>query len=149
MTTPREVESAVAKVLARRRRRRRLFAAAVVAVLVLALLAIRCGGGFGLGGGDGLGGRRGDPGSGAGPGSGSARAPARCQLRVDATGVTVDGKPASTAAAVAACRGGADVVVTGDARQGAWDELARALAAAGVATAVRGAGAPVALDAGP
>ncbi|MBK7194184.1 MAG: hypothetical protein IPH80_17020 [Myxococcales bacterium] len=145
MTTPREVESAVAKVLARQRRRRRLFAAAVIAALVIALLAIRCGGGFGLGGGDGLGGGRG----GAGTGSGSARAPARCQIRVDATGVTVDGKPATPAAAVAACRGGADVVVTGDARQGTWDELARALAAAGVATAVRGAGAPVGVDAGP
>ncbi|MBK7073059.1 MAG: hypothetical protein IPH44_12225 [Myxococcales bacterium] len=145
MTTPREVESAVAKVLARQRRRRRLFAAAVIAALVIALLAIRCGGGFGLGGGDGLGGGRG----GAGTGSGSARAPARCQIRVDATGVTVDGKPATPAAAVAACRGGADVVVTGDARQGTWDELARALAAAGVATAVRGAGAPIDVDAGP
>lgn len=145
MTTPREIESAVAKVLARQRRRRRLFAAAVIAVLVIALLAIRCGGGFGLGGGDGLGGGRG----GAGAGSGSASAPARCQLRVDATGVTVDGMPGSSAAAVAACRGGADVVVTGDARQGTWDELARALAAAGVATAVRGAGAPTSADAGP
>ncbi|MBL8623281.1 MAG: hypothetical protein JNK64_18360 [Myxococcales bacterium] len=147
MTTPREVESAVAKVLARQRRRRRLFVAAVIAVLIIALLAIRCGGGFGLGGGDGLGGGRG--GAGTGTGSGSASAPARCQLRVDATGVTVDGKPATPAAAVAACRGGADVVVTGDARQGTWDELARALAAAGVATAVRGAGAPVGVDAGP
>jgi len=145
VTTPREVESAVAKVLARQRRRRRLFAAAVIAVLIIALLAIRCGGGFGLGGGAGLGGGRG----GAGTGSGSATTPARCQLRVDATGVTVDGKPATPAAAVAACRGGADVVVTGDARQGTWDELARALAAAGVATAVRGAGAPSGADAGP
>lgn len=145
MTTPRAVESAVAKVLARQRRRRRLFAAAVIAVLIIALLAIRCGGGFGLGGGAGLGGDRG----GAGTGSGSASAPARCQLRVDAAGVTVDGKPSTSAAAVAACRGGADVVVTGDARQGTWDELARALAVAGVATAVRGAGAPSGVDAGP
>jgi len=48
--------------------------------------------------------------------------------------ITVDGKPMSRDDAVAACKAttGADVVVTGDAREGDWQELRAALEAAGV-----------------
>lgn len=151
MTTAREVESAVARVLRRRRRRRLLFGAAAIAALVLAALLVRCGGGFGFGGGHGLG--RGDGhGTGSGTGRGPASAPptpARCHLRLDARGPSIDGRAVTVPEAVAACRGGADVIVTGDARQGAWDELAAALRAAGVATAVRGVDPPPGIDAGP
>ena len=77
-------------------------------------------------------------------------APPRCQLRVDGEGVALDGRPASVAEAVTACTaaGAADVLVTGDAVQGTWDELRAALDGAGVKTFVRGAPAP-APDAAP
>ena len=103
---------------------------AIAALIVLAILYWRCGGGFGIGAG-----------SSVGRGEGSAvEAPAidagvaRCQLRVTGQGITVDGKPVEIAEAVAACKaaGGAEVVVTGDARQGDWDALRRALDEAGV-----------------
>jgi hypothetical protein len=131
---------------ARRRRRlaRLLFWLGAIGALVLAVMLVRCGGGFGFGDGKGLGG-----GKGKGPSSGSAGqaagalAPARCQLRVDAAGVSLAGKPTTIAAAVTACGAttGADVLIT-DARQGTWDELRAALDAAGIPSLVRGAAAP-------
>lgn len=112
----------------KRSRRRRLLAFALIALaILLALLYLTCGRGLG--------------GKGAGKGAaGSARpvlvdaGPVRCQVRVTASGITVGGKPTSREEAVAACKRttAADVIVTGDARQGDWDELRTALEAAGV-----------------
>ena len=122
----------VAKHLDRRRIRRKLVLwAVVVAALAAAALFLTCGRGFGLGG----------PGKGSGAG-GSARTlvgPQRCAIRVTASGITVDGKPMPRTEAVAACKAaaGADVVVTGDARQGDRDDLLGALKAAGVPAFLR------------
>lgn len=130
--------------------------AAIAAVIWLA----KCGGGFGFGkGGFGLGSGRsltsGGAGSGTGAGAGtvtgSTAAPARCMVRVDGTGLTVEGKAATVAEVVTACKtatAGADVIVAGDARQATWEELRAALDAAGIASLIRGAGAPVVPDAG-
>ena len=122
----------VAKQLDRRRLRRKLALwAAFIALIALAVSYVTCGQGFGLGGKG--------KGKGEGPGSGSAKVvtdagPTRCAVRIAAAGITVDGKPATRDAAVTACKAtsGADVVVTGDARQGDWDDLKAALEAAGV-----------------
>jgi hypothetical protein len=122
----------VARALHRRMRRRRLaFGAAGAALVAIAIYFVTCGHGFGLGG--------------TGNGSGVAAAasdagPSRCLVRVSAAGYAVDGKPAaSRAVVVAACRrtAGADVTVTGDAREGDWSELRAALDAAHVAVFVR------------
>jgi len=118
----------VAKHLDRRRMRRRLVGwTALLALLVVAAMYLTCGRGFGLGG----------SGKGPGEGPGSARplaAPRRCAIRVTAGGITVDGQPMQRDEAVAACKAmaGADIVVTGDARQGDRDDLLGALKAAEV-----------------
>jgi hypothetical protein len=118
----------VAKQLDRRRMRRRMTIwGALLALIVAAAGYLRCGSGFGLG-----------TGTGTGKESGSARARVtaarRCALRVAPAGITVDGKPMSRDDAVAACKAtaGADVVVTGDAREGDWQALRAALVAAGI-----------------
>jgi hypothetical protein len=116
----------VAKHVDRRRMRRRIvLLAAIVAAVIAAILYLRCSKGWGTG-----------KGQGAGPGSVAIAPDAaiRCAIRVAATGITVNGKPATRAEAVAACKplGTADVVVTGDARAGDWDELRAALDAAGI-----------------
>jgi hypothetical protein len=124
-----------------RRLRKLLVLGALAALVVLAVIYARCGGGFGLGGGGGAGL---SPGSGSGSASASAvgsakqAPPPRCQVRVDATGIHVDGKEVDQAGAVAACKpaAAADVLVTGDATQGTWDALRAALDQAGVATYV-------------
>lgn len=119
----------VAKQLDRRRMRRRLLALGViVGAIVLAVLYLTCGHGWGLGG----------SGKGKGEGAGSGTAvdpgPRRCVIRVTAAGITLGGKPATREAVVKACKAttGADVVVTGDARQGDWDELRAALETANI-----------------
>lgn len=136
---------------------RLLFWMFAIAAIVAVFLIAKCGGGFGFGkGGMGLGKGRSlssgsGPGAGTGAGTGSAAAPARCMVRVDGTGITVEGKPASVAEVVTACKAataGADVIVAGDARQATWEELRAALDAAGIASLIRGAGAPVTVDAG-
>lgn len=155
----------------RLRRRGRLgrifFWAFAIGAIAAVFLIAKCGGGFGFGkGGLGLGGGSGvrlgqgkGSGHGSGPGSGpsagsdtgSAAAPARCMVRVDATGITVAGKPATVSEVVAACKtatAGADVIVAGDARQATWEELRGALDAAGIASLVRGAGGMLPVDAG-
>lgn len=121
----------VAKALDRRQRTRKLAAlGALVGAIIVAIMYVTCGQGFGLGG------KGKGSGSGAGSGPGSAvvvdAGPKRCAIRVSATGVTVDGKPATPDEAVAICKltTGADVTVTGDARQGDWDSLRAALEAA-------------------
>lgn len=120
----------VAKQLDRRRFRRRvLFLAAFIGALVLAVLYTTCGRGWGIGGAG--------KGEGSGPGTATPASdarPRRCAIRVTATGLVVDGKPTTRDAAVTACMAteGADVVVTGNARQGDWDDLRTALEAAGI-----------------
>jgi hypothetical protein len=134
---------------------RLLFWAFAIGAIVAVFLIARCGGGFGFGkGGMGLGkghSLKSGSGSGAGTSTGAAAAPARCMVRVDGAGITVDGRPAPVADVVAACKkatAGADVIVAGDARQATWEELRAALDANGIASLVRGAGAPVMPDAG-
>lgn len=121
----------VAKELERRARIRKIIIlAAVVGLIVLIVTYLKCGGGFGFGG----------AGAGDGGGSGSAKHAVddpkakRCSLRLDAKGLSLDGKKATQAEALAACKkaGRADVVVTGDARQGDWDALRAALDEAGI-----------------
>jgi hypothetical protein len=121
----------VARALHRRMRRRRfvLFGAAA-ALVAIAIYFVTCGHGFGLGG----------TGKGSGVAAASDAGPVRCLVRVSASGYSVDGKPvASRNAVVAACHtaAGADVTVTGDAREGDWTELRAALDAAHIAVFVR------------
>ena len=141
--TRKQLAKDVAKELDWRRRRRKLIFFILWAILiVLAILWLRCGRGWGLGGGGGTGmGSEPAP----QPAVGSAAiahdaAPARCTLRVSADGITVDGTPVTRDEAVARCRttDGAMVTVTGDARQGDWDELRASLQAAGVKIYIRG-----------
>ena len=118
-----------------KRRRRRMLALALVALaILLALLYLRCGPGLG--------------GKGKGPApraTGSAppavvdAGPRRCQVRLSSEGLSVDGSPAARADVVARCTRAtvAEVVVTGDARQGDWDELRRELEGAGVEILLR------------
>lgn len=130
--------------MSRRRERRstggRLFIwAFVLGLLVAALLYLRCGEGLGFGPGGG------DDDDGHADKKQELR-PAvsepvgRCQLRVDARGVTLDGKPSEIDGAVAACKqagGGAELVITGDAVYGVQEELKAALDRAGVPVLVR------------
>lgn len=126
-----EFAKTVAKELDRRQRRRRLgFLGGVLLVVALAAMYLRCGTGFGLGG--------------AGEGGGTAQlakpdtGPRRCQLRLAANGLTIDGKPGTRDDAVAACKpAGADLVITGDAREGDAHDLREALDAAHVTVYVR------------
>ena len=137
MTQPsRQLAKDVASELERRKRVRKLMFLTVWAVLILlALVYVRCGRGWGLGGGKGDGKGTGTgTGTGAGTGSAVSQGPKRCVVRVTANGITVDGKEMKRDEAVAACKQteGALVTVTGDARQGDWDELRDALEAAKV-----------------
>ncbi|MEP6861596.1 MAG: hypothetical protein ABJE66_13300 [Deltaproteobacteria bacterium] len=118
----------VAKALHKRIRRRKLAFFAIGAALIAALVYfVTCGHGFGLGGQG--------KGSGIGPGvvAASDAGPTRCTVRVDKSGYSVDGKASTTTKEIVdACRktAGAEVTVTGDAREGSWTELERALEAA-------------------
>ena len=119
----------VAKHLDRRRVRRKVaLYTGLAGAIALAVTYLTCGHGWGVGG-------KGE-GSGAGPGNGQTvvgdAGPKRCAVRVTAKGITVDGKPATRPQVIEKCKatGGAEVVVTGDARQGDWDELKAALEAA-------------------
>jgi hypothetical protein len=104
------------------------------AAIAAAVLYLRCGSGWGTGG------------KGAGEGAGSGGLPAkssgpkRCVVRVSAKGIEVDGKAMKRDEAVAACKAteGALITVTGDARQGDWDELKAALDAEHVKIYTRG-----------
>jgi len=146
MSTPRNKTFAkdVAKHLDRRRMRRRLAVwTGLVGAAVLAVMYLTCGRGFGIGG-------KGS-GSGSGPGSVVATAdagPKRCEVRVSVEGIFVDGKSATRDEAVTACKAttGADVVVTGNAREGNFKDLKAALEAAGVSVFVHDGTPP---DAGP
>jgi len=118
----------VAKQLDRRRMRRRMTVwSALLGLIVAAAAYLRCGSGFGLGTGTGNG----------NDGNGAVRpvaGPRRCAVRVTPSGITVDGKPMPRDEAVEVCKAaaGVDVVVTGDAREGDWQELRKAFVAAGI-----------------
>lgn len=125
----------VAKHLDRRRTRRKVAVyGGLAGAIALALSYLTCGG-WGLGG----------RGSGKGPGGGSGEVatadagPRRCAVRVTAAGITVDGTKATRTQVVEACKAveSAEIVVTGDARQGDWDELEAALKAANITYSVR------------
>jgi hypothetical protein len=124
----------VAKHIDRRRVRRRVAVyAGLAGAIALAVSYLTCGHGFGLGG-------KGE-GSGAGPGQTvvSDAGHRRCAVRVTAAGITLDGDKAKRDEVVKKCKAhGAEIVVTGDARQGDWDELKDALKAAGVDFVRRG-----------
>lgn len=124
---------------------RLLIWAFVLGLLVAALMYLRCGDGLGFG----PGGEDGDDDSRQKETATDVRPavgePARrCQLRLDANGVTLDGKPAEVDAAVAACKaaGGAELTTTGDAVYGTQEELRAALDKAGVPVLVRDPAAP-------
>jgi hypothetical protein len=117
----------VAKQIEKRQRRRKLvWWCAIAAAIALALVYLRCGRGWGIGG-SGEGARTAVPVT-------PADARAWCEIRLAVDGIAVDGKRATRAEAVSACRalGRAVVVVTGDAREGDWTELREALDAAHV-----------------
>jgi hypothetical protein len=105
---------------------------AVVGGGALLLWLLLRGKGWGLGG-------KGD-GSGSGAGSASPRTsisdagPRRCMVRIAASGIAVDGKPATVEEAVTACKSveDAEVLVTGGARQGDWEDLEAAFKQAGI-----------------
>jgi hypothetical protein len=112
----------------RRMRRRMLTLVTLLTAAILAVIYLRCGDGWGTGGkGPGEGGT-------ARPVLSTSDAAARCSIRLAAEGLTVDGKSMTRDEAITACKGkmGADVLITGDARQGDWDELRGSLEAAGI-----------------
>jgi hypothetical protein len=148
MTTPdtkslpdrKQLAKDVASELAARQRRKKLLILALVAALIIAaIMYLQFGKGWGLGGGKGK-----DKGTGPGSARGIAMmpdaGPARCTVRVNAEGISVDGTKATRDEAVALCKKteGAMVTLTGDARQGDWDELRAALQAVGVKIYIRG-----------
>jgi hypothetical protein len=113
-----------------RRKGRLLIWAAIAGLVALAILYWRCGGGFGIGAGDSVG-----RGKGVGDVAKVVDAgPTTCKLRLSSVGITVDGRKVTEAEAVAACKaaGAAEIVVTGDAKQGEWESLRGALDEAGV-----------------
>lgn len=123
----------VARELERRQRRRKLLLLLLLAGAIwLAITYGTCGAGWGIGKGKGKG-----KGEGSGPGPGSVQGvlatvdggPVRCALRLTAAGITVDGKSMTREEAIDACKTtqGADIVVTGDARTGDWEDLQKAL----------------------
>jgi hypothetical protein len=123
----------VARRMDRRRMQRKLMLyVALVGAIVLAILYGTCGRGWGLGG---KGAGEGGGGAGAGTAAPAVDAgPRRCTIKLAPEGLTVDGKPATREEAVKICKAtqGADVTVTGDTRQGDWDDLRAALDAAGI-----------------
>ena len=119
----------VARQLDRRRTRRRLTVwSALLALVIAAASYLRFGGGLGT---LGLGGGRGD-----GDGDELNRAltgPQRCAIRISASDLTVNGRPTSRDAAIAACKvaPGVDIFPTGDVRHGDVEALEAAVKAAG------------------
>jgi hypothetical protein len=129
-TTPshdRKLARDVARQLDRRRTRRRLTVwSALLALVIAAASYLRFGGGLG---GLGLGGGHGD-------GDELNRAltgSQRCAIRISASDLTVNGRPTSRDAAIAACKvaPGVDIFPTGDVRHGDVEELEAAVKAAG------------------
>jgi hypothetical protein len=128
----------LARDVARRMDRRRLQRKMVLwtgllAAIVLAVTYLTCGQGWGIGG---KGKGEGEGGAGTAVKPAVDAKPRRCSIKLSPEGITVDGKQASREEAVKLCKGkhlqGADVTVTGDTRQGDWDDLRGALDAAGI-----------------
>lgn len=115
----------------------------VAGLVTAAVLYLRCGDGLGFGRGDGEGDGKSQvvprpAGEATGVLGGTAT---RCQLRLDAAGLHLDGGAGTTAIddAVRACKeaGGADLVATGDAVFGELERVREALDRAGVSVFVR------------
>ena len=142
-----------------RRRFRPFFMLVVLGLLAAALMYLRCGDelGFGVGGRSGVTSRENDPGGGERKdeaeqkpeeqtGSdvrpavgGGAAGGGRCMLRLDAGGLTLDGRPSTVDKAVTECKqaGGAELTVTGDAVFGDRKRIRQALERARVELFVR------------
>lgn len=143
------------------RRFRPFFTLVLLGMVAAAVMYLRCGDEFGLDGGsggagdgDGKGGdvadreadrdgdRSDEPGekSDVRPAVGSAAAKRRrCELRLDASGLSLDGSPSPVEKAVTECKeaGGAELTVTGDALFGESQKVRKALDEAGVEVFVR------------
>jgi hypothetical protein len=137
------------------RRFRPFFTLVLLAMVAGAIMYLRCGDELGLGGGSGSGvgdgdgkgdvvkGERSDESgekSDVRPAVGSAaRKRARCELRLDAGGLSLDGSPTGLEKAVKECKdaGGAELTVTGDALFGESEKVRKALDEAGVEVFVR------------
>ena|SRR5688572_17614771 len=123
-----------------------LAAAALIAGIILGWRYCGRGGkGAGVGGGSGVGtgggtstgigpGEQPGAGSKSGTAAGTGATPTACQLRLDQSGLTLDGKPTTTEKAVEACAkiGEADIHVAGSMPYGAVEDLEKALRARGV-----------------
>ena len=122
----------------RKRKRPRgqaLWRATLLAALAAAIALFLRFGGWGIG----LGGSGRGSGDGSGHAGSAATQPARCELKLTAKGIFVDGKPSTRDAAIEACKsGGANVIVTGDALHGDWVDLEQALQSAHVVYFRRG-----------
>jgi hypothetical protein len=117
----------VARQIDRRRTRRRLTVwTALLALVIAAASYLRFGGGLGA---LGLGGGRGD----GDEQSRTLAGPERCAIRISASDLTVNGRPTSRDAAIAACKvaPGVDIFPTGDVRHGDVEALEAAVKAAG------------------
>lgn len=160
MTTSKQQAKEIARALDRRKRIRwLLLIALLVAIGALAIGYLKCGPGFGLGGGGGLGLGKGE---GSGSGTSTATVPSasisamvdaglrRCSVRVSARGILLEGETSTVESVVASCKkaGTAEVVVTGDARQGDWDALRTALENERIRTFVSGTPSAASSDAG-
>jgi len=104
---------------------------AIVGGGALLLLLLLRGKGWGLGKEDG---EVGAAGNGAGTAADEPAPPTRCQVRIDADGIELDGAPADLATVTERCRvaGEADVRATGAAITGVVAQVIQALQAAGV-----------------
>ena len=121
----------------KRRRLRNLLI--VAAIVVLALLLGWCGRGWFGGGSSGTSAAKHEPRSLTDQSvpqstADAAPRPSRCQIRLDATGVSIAGAVASIDDVLARCRpaGEAEVLVTGDAVYGTVEQTTAALETAGI-----------------
>lgn len=125
-----------------KRKRRTLYAAGGIGALI-ALLFYNCPGGLGLGLGSGNAEQSETTSAESADAATDEQAPdarevippaQRCKLRLDKTGITLNGEPTDLDAAVAACQkaGAADLIVTGDANHGFYVATKEALDDAGV-----------------
>lgn len=134
----------------RRSRSRPLFMVVLLGLVAVIMYYLRCGEGFGIApGGDGTG-SPGEPDRvdrGTDEGTGDVRpavgesdsAPRRCRLRLDASGLALEGRPTTIEEAVDACKraGSAELTPTGDAVYGDLQKVRQALDRAGVEVFVR------------
>jgi hypothetical protein len=113
----------------------------LLGVVAFIMYYMQCGSGFGLGPGDGTGdgarervdrGEQEQEPSDVRPALGEGAR--RCRLRLDRSGLTLDGQTTTVTKAVSACKkaGGAELTPTGDAVYGQLQEVRQALDRAGV-----------------